>query len=56
VRSIKSRMMKLEKMRGKGGLKFCFLTLYKGEDEPEIKDMEVFRMIIRLDRHRTADC
>ena len=56
MRSIKSRMMKLEKKRGKGRLKFCFLTLYKGEDEPEIKDTAVFRMIMRLDRHRPAGC
>ena len=55
MKSIKHRVTKLEKRQGKGGIKFCMLTLYKGEAEPEIKDPDVFRLIMRLDCPRPAD-
>ena len=40
--------MKLEKKRGKGGVKFRFLTLYEGETAPEVNDPDVFTMIMHL--------
>jgi hypothetical protein len=55
VRSIKTRIIKLEKKRGEGGLKVCFLILYDGETAPEIKDPDVFiTMIMRLPGPRPA--
>jgi hypothetical protein len=53
VRSIKHRIMNLEKKRGKGMLKFCLLTLNEGDpDPPEIQDYDVFRMIVDLRQDR----
>jgi hypothetical protein len=40
--------MKLEKQRGKGEMKFRFLTLYDGETAPEVNDPDVFTMIMHL--------
>jgi hypothetical protein len=48
VRAIKHRIMKLEKQRGKGEMKFRFLTLYDGETAPEDNDLDVFTMIMHL--------
>jgi hypothetical protein len=48
VNGIKSRVLKLEKKRGKGSVKFCFLALYDGETVPEVNDPCVFTMIMHL--------
>ena len=48
MNGIKRRVLKLEKKRGKGSMKFCFLTLYDGETAPEVNDPNVFTMIMHL--------
>ena len=51
--TMKRRLMKLEKKRGKGILKFRFLILYDGDpDPPEIQDPDVFSMIVDFRQDR----
>ena len=53
MNGIKRRVLKLEKKRGKAGVKFRFLTLYEGDpDPPEIQDPDVFTMIVDLRQDR----
>ena len=49
MNGIKRRVLKLEKKRGKAGVKFRFLILNDGDpDPPEIQDPDVFTMIMDL--------
>jgi hypothetical protein len=49
VNGIKRRVLKLEKKRANGILKFCLLTLNEGDpDPPENQDPDVFRLIVDL--------